>query len=88
MFAATPVRKPVITECDTNRAYRPRRARPAAAIRRPAMSVSRKRAAGRSSAENPATAEPAASAAADVVVITMSRVPLVSPPTVRPATLA
>ena len=40
--------------------------------------VNRKRAAGRSSGEYSAIAEPAASAAADVVVITISRVPEVT----------
>jgi hypothetical protein len=52
------------------------------------MIASRKTAAGRSSVEYPATAEPVASAAADVVVITIRRVPAVSPPTVRPTALA
>ena len=56
--------------------------------RTPAIIVSRKRAAGRWSDGTRATADPAANAAALVVVITISRVLAVRPPAVGPAKLA
>jgi hypothetical protein len=88
MFTATPVRKPIITENETNRVNRPRRRRPAASITAPASTVSMNSASGRSAALKPSTADPAASAAAVVVVITISRVLAVSPPAIGPAKLA
>src|SRR5215207_1849715 len=54
----------------------------------PAMIVTRTRAWGRSAGSTPPRADPAASAAAEVVVITMSRVLDVSPPATGPAKLA
>jgi hypothetical protein len=45
-------------------------------------------AAGRCAAGTPLSAEPAASADADVVVMTISRVLAVSPPVIGPAKLA
>ena len=88
MLTATPVRNPIITECETNRVYRPSRSSPATTISTPAIRVSRNRAAGRWSAGTAATADPAASAAALVVVITIRRVLAVRPPAVGPAKLA
>ena len=85
MFTATPVRKPVMTDCDTNRVYRPSLRIPATIIATPAMSVSRNNACGRSAGARPESAEPAASAAALVVVTTISWVLLVSPPISGPA---
>ena len=80
MFTATPLRKPIITEWLTKRVKRPSRSSPAATIAAPAMSVSRNSAPGRSSGLRSSSAEPAASAAALVVVITISLVLAVRPP--------
>ena len=88
MLAATPVRKPIITECDTNRTYRPRRRIEATTIRAPANSVSSRRAALRSWAGTPASTEPAAKAAALVVVTTIRRVLEKRPPAIGPTRLA
>jgi hypothetical protein len=88
MFTATPLRNPIITEWLTKWASRPRRSSPAATIAIPAITVRRNSAAGRSSARRPATADPAASAEALVVVITMSLVLALSPPATGPAKLA
>ncbi len=54
----------------------------------PAITVSMNSVAGRSAALKPRTADPAASAAAEVVVITISRVLAVRPPAIGPAKLA
>jgi hypothetical protein len=54
----------------------------------PAISVRRKSAPGRSAGLNPSTAEPAASAAALVVVMAISFVLALSPPATGPAKLA
>ena len=88
MLTETPVRNPIITEKLTKRVNRPRRSRPAAIITAPAISVSRNSAAGRSSGLKFSTADPAASAAALVVVMTMSLVLAVRPPATGPAKLA
>jgi len=88
MLTAIPVRNPSITECDTNRVVRPSFASPAASIAMPARRVSRARASARSSGGVPSTAAPAASAAAEVVVMTISFVLEVSPPTTGPANAA
>ena len=88
MLTAMPVRKPIITEYETNRVYRPRRAMPAATSTMPTMITSSGIAAGRSSGGTPCNAEPAASAAADVVVITIRRVLELRPPATGPAKLA
>ena len=88
MLTATPLRKPIITEWLTNRVNRPSRSSPAAIIAAPAMSVRRNSAAGRSSGLRFSTADPAASAAALVVVITISLVLALSPPATGPAKLA
>ena len=60
----------------------------AATINAPAISVRRNRASGRRSSGTPATAEPAASAAALVVVITISLLLDVRPPPIGPKMLA
>jgi hypothetical protein len=88
MLTATPERNPIITEFGTNLVYRPNRATPAAIMSAPASTVRRNSARGRSASATVVTAEPAASAAALVVVITMSRVLEVSPPPIGPKTLA
>jgi hypothetical protein len=88
MLTDTPVRKPVITEWLTKRVNRPRRSRPAAIMTAPARSVSRNSAPGRSDGSRFSSAEPAASAAALVVVITISLVLAVRPPATGPAKLA
>ena len=85
MLTEIPVRKPIITEYETNRVYRPRRTTPAATRAAPARSTSRAMAPGRWAGATPCRAEPAASAAADVVVMTMSRVCELSPPAIGPA---
>jgi len=85
MLTEIPARKPVITEYETNRVYRPRRARPAPTSAAPARITSSAIAPGRWSGGTPASAEPAASAAADVVVMTISRVCELSPPAMGPA---
>ena len=54
----------------------------------PASSVNMKSAAGLRSGEKDDRAEPAARAAADVVVITISRVLATNPPVIGPAKLA
>ena len=81
MLTATPVRKPVITDCETKRVYRPSRKMPASSIAIPATIVSRNSAPGRSAELTPDSADPAASAAAPVVVTTMRWVLLDTPPT-------
>ena len=83
-----PVRKPSITESETNRVYLPSRRTPAASIAAPARIVSRKSASARSAAGTSAIADPAASAAAEVVVITISFVLEVRPPLTGPANAA
>ena len=88
MLTATPVRKPIITECGTNRVKRPRRRTAAATISPPAIRVSRNSASDRRSAGTPATADPAASAAALVVVMTISLLLEVRPPPIGPKMLA
>ena len=88
MLTATPVRKPIITECGTNRVKRPIRRAAAAIMTPPAIRVRRKRASDRRSAGTFATAEPAASAAALVVVMTISLLLEVSPPPTGPKMLA
>ena len=88
MLAATPVRKPIITECGTNLVQRPSLASPARTISAPAISVSRKRARPRVSAGTSCTADPAARAAALVVVMTISLLLEVRPPPSGPKMLA
>ncbi len=88
MLTAMPVRKPIITEYETNRVYRPRCTMPAATSTMPTMITSSGIAAGRSFGGTPCNAEPAASAAADVVVITIRRVLELRPPAIGPAKLA
>src|ERR1700678_1736182 len=83
-----PVRNPIITECDTNRVYRPTPTSPAATSAAPTMRASSNSAPGRWSAGTPCSAEPAASAAADVVGITISRVLELRPPAIGPAKAA
>ena len=61
---------------------------PAATSAAPAMIATSGTAAGRCAAGTSRSAEPAASAEADVVVITISRVLAVSPPMIGPAKLA
>ena len=77
-----------MTECDTNRMYRPSRSSPAASIASPANSVSRNIASSRWAGSMPASVDPAASAAALVGAMIMSRVLDVRPPAIGPATLA
>ncbi len=88
MLTATPVRNPIITEWETNRVKRPRRSSPATIITAPATRVSHTNASSRSADATPARADPAASAAALVVVITMSRVLADSPPAIGATKLA
>src|SRR3984957_1371532 len=83
-----PVRNPIITECDTNRVYRPTLTSPPATSTTPTMRASSSSAPGRWSAGTPCSAEPAASAAAEVVVITISRVLEERPPVIGPAKAA
>src|SRR5580658_3966528 len=85
MLTEIPVKNPIITEYDTNRVYRPSPASPAATSTTPAISASSSSASGRWASGTPRSAEPAASDAADVVVITISRVLEVSPPATGPA---
>ena len=85
MLTEIPVRKPVITEYETNRVYRPSRATPAATSTTPVRMTSRATAAGRWAGGTLCRAEPAASAAADVVVMTISRVCELRPPAIGPA---
>ena len=77
-----------MTEYETNLVYRPRRAIPAATRTIPTMMTSSGTAAGRRSAGMPCRAEPAARAAAEVVVITIIRVWELRPPAIGPAKLA
>src|SRR6478609_7244069 len=88
MFTATPVRKPSITEWDTNRVYRPRRRIPATTKNPPASSVSRVSAPARWASSTTATPDPAASDAALVVVMTISWVLEPNPPINGPIALA
>ena len=88
MLTAMPVRNPVITECDTNRVYRPSRRSAATIMMAPASSVSRISAEDLSASGTSASAEPAASADALVVVITMSLVLVCMPPNTGPTRLA
>src|ERR1700712_15293 len=88
MLTEMPVRKPVITECETNRVYRPSRASPAPSMRSPAISVSSVIAPARCAGATEDRADPAARAAALVVVTTIRRVLEVRPPATRPAALA
>src|SRR6201989_1818628 len=85
MLTETPVRNPIITEYETNLVERPRRRIPAATRTMPARITSSDTACGRWSAGTFCSAEPAARAAADVVVITIIRVLELSPPTMGPA---
>lgn len=77
-----------MTEWGTNLVDRPSRNIAAAIIRAPAITVSRNSACGRRSSGVEATAEPAASAAALVVVMTISLLLEVSPPPTGPKMLA
>ena len=88
MLADTPDRKPIMTEWGTNLVYRPSFAIAARTMSAPAIMVSRNRARGRSSSGTAATAEPAARAAALVVVMTIRRVLDVKPPPIGPKMLA
>ena len=88
MFAATPVRKPIITEWETKRVKRPSLRTPASTMRAPASITNMNNEAARSSGDNVASDEPAARAAAVVVDITISRVLDVRPPATGPAKLA
>src|SRR3984885_778504 len=83
-----PVRNPIITEYDTNRVYRPTPASPPATRTTPTRRASSNSASGRWSAGTPCSAEPAASAAAEVVVITIRRVLELRPPAIGPAKAA
>jgi hypothetical protein len=88
MFTATPVRNPVSTDTDTNRVNRPKRSTPAAIIITPASADSTNSASGRSAPEKLPNADPAARAAAVVVVTTINRVLTARPPPIGPAILA
>lgn len=88
MFTETPVRNPVITEWDTNPVRRPSPTIPATTMNAPASVVRRTSAASRSSPSTPASAEPAARAAALVVVTIMRRESTVRPPAMRPIAVA
>src|SRR6202046_3796789 len=83
-----PVRNPIITEYDTNRVYRPTPTSPATTSTTPTKRASNSSDAGRWSAGTPCSAEPAASAAAEVVVITIRRVLELRPPAIGPAKAA
>lgn len=88
MLAATPVRNPIITECDTKRVNRPSLSMPASTIKAPPMITIRNRDAGRSASSTVASTDPAARAEAVVVVITIRRVLALRPPATGPAKLA
>jgi hypothetical protein len=88
MLAATPVRNPIITEWETNRVNLPSLSTPAITIRAPAMITRRKSEPGRSAPSTALRADPAASAAAVVVVITIDPVLEDRPPAMGPAKLA
>ena len=88
MLTAMPVRNPIITECDTKRVYRPSQNTPAATIATPAKMVRRNSASARSASGIPDSVEPAARAAALVVVMTINRVFDVNPPAIGPKPLA
>ena len=88
MLALSPVRNPSITDWDTNRTYRLRPNIPPTSIAAPAIKVSQTRASERWASGIPSMAEPAARAAALVVVITIILVLAVNPPAIRPTRLA
>lgn len=88
MFTATPLRNPVRTDTETKRVKRPQRSAPAPIIITPASADSTNSASGRSALEKSPNAEPAANAAAVVVVTTISRVLTATPPPIGPAMLA
>src|SRR6478609_4613855 len=85
MLTPTPVRKPSMTDLDTNRTYRPRCSRPAASITRPVRTVRVINARSRSAGANPSSAEAAANEAVVVVVTTINLVLVLSPPPILPA---
>ncbi len=88
MFTAIPVRNPTMTELATKRVYLPRRSIPARTMNTPAKTVSRNSAPGRSAGEMSASVDPAANAAALVVVTTTRLVLANNPPAIGPAMLA
>ena len=84
MFTPTPVRKPSITERETNLMYRPRCSRPAAIISTPVRMVKVMIARSRSAGATSASAEAAANDAAVVVVTTINVVLADSAPPILP----
>ena len=88
MFVATPVRNPVITDTETNRVKRPSLKMPAAIMNAPASTASTNNASERCYEAIELSVDPAASADAVVVVMTIRRVLAARPPPIGPAMLA